>query len=61
MNKLGIDYDMQKLCPDSEVEPGLGPERKALIENIECFQRLLKEFLPRTLEAYCKMNEYFER
>ena len=61
MIKLGINPESQELCPNIEVQPGLGPERQALTENIGCFKRLLSDFLPRTLEAYCKMNEYFER
>lgn len=61
MTKLGIDPESQELCANIDVQPGLGPERQALTENIGCFKRLLSEFLPRTLEAYCKMNEYFER
>jgi|LauGreDrversion4_2_1035121.scaffolds.fasta_scaffold793476_1 hypothetical protein len=61
MNKLGIDPEMCELCHNIEIQPGLIPERKALLENIECLKRLLTEFLPKTLEAYCKMNEFFER
>ena len=61
MNKLGINPESQELCANIEVQPGLGPERQALIDNILCFKRLLSDFLPHTLEAYCKMNEYFER
>ena len=36
-------------------------ERKAFHENLECFKRLFNNFLPRCLEAYTRMNEYFER
>jgi hypothetical protein len=52
---------MSELCQNIEIMPGLIPERIALLENIDCFRKLLSEFLPRCLEAYSKMNEFFER
>ncbi len=61
MNRLGIDQNSYELCEDEEIQPGLKPEREALLENILCLRRLLNEFIPKTLEAYCKMNEFFER
>ena len=35
-------------------------ERKALIENIDCLNRL-KKFIDKASLAYQMMNEYFER
>lgn len=61
MNRLGIDASTYELCEDEEIEPGLKAERDAMLENIQCLRRLLNEFIPKILEAYCKMNEFFER
>jgi hypothetical protein len=61
MHRLGIDPESFELCEDDEIEPGLKPEREAMIENIECLRRLLGEFIPKTVDAYLKMNEFFER
>ena len=59
MGRLGIDQSSYELCEDDEIEPGLKPERQALLENLDCFKRLLNEFLPKIVDAYCKMNEFF--
>lgn len=61
MNKLGINRHSQELCIDLEVFPNIESEREALLENISCMKRLLCDFMPATLEAYLKMNEFFER
>lgn len=61
MHKLGIEPESHALCEDNEIQPGLKPERQALLENIDCLRRLLTQFLPHVLEAYCKLNEFFER
>ncbi len=61
MGRLGIDQSSYELCEDDEIEPGLKPERQALLENLDCFKRLHFEFLPKIVDAYCKMNEFFQR
>lgn len=61
MSKLGINRHSQELCINLEVLPNFESEREALLENVACVKRVLCEFIPQTLEAYLKMNEFFER
>jgi len=61
MSLMGIDQISYSLCENDEIEPGLKPERQGLLENLDCFRRLLNDFLPKIVDAYCKMNEFFER
>ena len=47
LKKVGIDEGMKALCGEE-----ISNERDALKENVECFERLLKEFLRGAMAAY---------
>lgn len=61
MSTLGIERGMQALCSVELVQPGLDGERDAILENVAVLKRLLQGYLPKVTEAYCRMNEFFER
>lgn len=61
MSALGIDAGMQALCPNEIVQPGLDGERDAILENAAVLKRMIQTYIPKVTEAYCRMNEFFER
>ena len=62
MSTLGIEKGMEALCPNNEmVQPGLDGERDALLENVAVLKRMIQQFIPKTVQAYVRMNEFFER
>lgn len=61
MSTLGIDKGVQALCTDDTVQPGLDGERDALLENVAVLKRMIQVYLPKVCEAYCRMNEFFDR
>jgi hypothetical protein len=32
-----------------------------LLENVEVLKRMIQVYIPKVTEAYCRMNEFFER
>jgi hypothetical protein len=58
---MGIPPGTEALCLDEEVEAGMDGERDAFTDNLACLKRLLSDFLPKALEAYLRMNEFFVR
>lgn len=61
MNRLGIEQGLDCLSSDNEVQPGIDGERDAFHDNLSVMRRMLTEFLPKAMEAYARMNEFFQR
>eukprot|EP00347_Sterkiella_histriomuscorum_P022413 403338581 len=59
LSNLGISQKQANLC--SSRIPQNDGEQLALLENIDCLERLLRGFTRQAIDYYIQLNDYFER